>query len=77
MLFVLQLLFLISIAALVYGVAKKSSLYLLVSTLTSLPIAYLFLFGVNNAWKYIGFLPIVFLTLTVIFWRMTRKRWIW
>ncbi|AQQ53123.1 hypothetical protein [Planococcus lenghuensis] len=77
MLFILQLLFFVSVAALVYGIAKKSFLYLLVSTLTSLPIAYLFLYGVNNGWKYIGLLPIVLLALTVIFWRKTKKRWVW
>lgn len=77
MLFMLQLLLFVSIAALVYGVVKKSSFYLLVSTLASLPIAYLFLFGVNSAWRYIGLMPIVLLALTMIFWRMTKRRWMW
>ncbi len=58
--------FVISIFALVFAVVKFSWVYMLISTITSIPVAYYF-FGANNAWKYVAFTPIILLILTVVF----------
>ena len=63
----------VSIVALMVGVAKKSWIYLLISTITFLPIAYYFS-GANNAWRYVGLTPIVLLVLTIIIWRLKKLR---
>lgn len=63
----------VSITALMVGIAKKSWIYLLISTITSLPIAYYFS-GANSAWKYVGLTPIVLLVLTIIIWFLNRKK---
>ncbi|MGE7021701.1 hypothetical protein [Solibacillus cecembensis] len=65
--------FLISIVAFFVGIVKKSWHALLLSTLTFLPIAYYFI-GANNAWRYVGFTPIILLALTLLFWQINRKR---
>ncbi|MFC4408842.1 hypothetical protein ACFOZY_00190 [Chungangia koreensis] len=62
----------ISIVCLLIGLLKRSWPVLLLSTITSIPIAYYFL-GANNSWKYVGFAPILLLLLTVIFWFMSKK----
>ena len=49
---------------LILGVIKRSWLLLLVSTITSMPIAFYFL-GAVNAWRYVGFTPIILLILTL------------
>jgi len=63
----------VSIVALMVGVAKKSWIYLLISTITFLPIAYYFS-GANNAWRYVGLTPIVLFVLTIIIWRLKKLR---
>lgn len=64
--------FIISIVAFFVGIGKKSWRALLLSTLTFLPIAYYF-FGTNNAWKYVGVIPIILLVLTVLFLLLEKK----
>ncbi len=64
--------FLTSIITLVFGIARRSWLFMLVSTITLIPIAYYFL-GANNALKYIGLTPIIILLLTAFFWFSERK----
>ena len=54
--------FLTSIITLVFGISRRSWLFMLISTITFIPIAYYF-FGANNAWKYVGFTPIILLIL--------------
>lgn len=73
MLFLWQLSLIISILGLIVGVVKKSWIYLLISTITSLPIAYYFL-GAENAWKYVGLTPIVLLVLTIIIRLLNKKK---
>lgn len=64
--------FFVSVATLVLGVIKRSWIFLLVSAITSAPIAFYF-FGAVNAWKYVGFTPIVLLMLTLYLWFLGRK----
>ena len=64
--------FLTSIITLAFGISRRSWLFMLISTITFIPIAYYF-FGANNALKYIGLTPIMFLLLTVFFWFSERK----
>lgn len=54
------------------GMAKRSSIALLMSTLTSLPIAFYFL-GAENAWRLVGFMPFALLILTVFIWLLNKK----
>lgn len=65
--------FFISIVSFFIGVAKISWPALLLSTLTFLPIAYLF-FGANNALRYVGLTPLVLLALTILFWLLNKKK---
>lgn len=64
--------FLICVTTLGIGVIKQSSCLLLISTITSLPIAYYFL-GAVNAWRYIGFMPIILVILTIYFGLLRRR----
>lgn len=65
--------FFISILTFILAIVKRSWVYMLLSTITFLPVAYYFT-GAENAWKYIGLTPIVLLILTIIFWFLERKR---
>lgn len=64
--------FLTSMITLAFGISRRSWLFMLISTITFIPIAYYF-FGANNAFKYVGLIPIAFLLLTVFFWFPGRK----
>ncbi|MFD1928416.1 hypothetical protein ACFSFY_10170 [Sporosarcina siberiensis] len=64
--------FIVFIATLGFGVINKSWILLLVSAITSTPIA-LYFIGAVNAWKYVGFTPIVLLILTLYLWFLGRK----
>jgi len=64
--------FLTSIITLVFGIFRRSWLFMLISSITFIPIAYYF-FGANNALKYVGLTPIVFLLVTLFFWFSERK----
>ncbi|MFJ8260650.1 hypothetical protein ACIQ4I_01665 [Rummeliibacillus sp. NPDC094406] len=64
--------FLVSIFTLIFGIFKRSWLFMLISTITFIPIAYYF-WGAENAWKYVGFTPIILLILTIYFWFSGRK----
>lgn len=62
----------VSIVALMVGIAKKSWVTLLISTITFIPIAYYFS-GANNAWKYVGLTPFMLLILTIVIYFMNKK----
>lgn len=62
----------VSIVFLLAGILKQSWIFLLISTIAFLPIAYYFP-GANNAWKYIGLTPLIILSLTVVVWFISKK----
>lgn len=62
----------VSVVAFMVGIAKKSWVILLISTITFIPLAYYFS-GANNAWKYVGLTPIILLVLTILTWVMNKK----
>ncbi len=66
--FLWQVSFIISLIALLYGIFKRSWVSMLVSFITSLPVAYYFL-GANNAWKLVAIIPVILLVLTVVFYK--------
>lgn len=68
-----QLSLFVSIVTLLMGVAKTSWVYLLISTITFIPIAYYFS-GANNAWKYVGLTPVILLVLTILIWFINKKK---
>lgn len=72
MLFLWQLSFFIFGVTLIVGIFKKSWVFMLISTITFLPVAYYFL-GAKNAFKYIGLTPIILFILTLLFWFLKRK----
>jgi len=74
MLFLWQLSFFIFGVTLIVGIFKKSWVFMLISTITVLPIALYFLLGANNAFKYIGLTPIILFILTILFWFLKRKK---
>lgn len=66
--FLWQVSFVISVVTLLYGLYKKSWISMLVSFITSLPVAYYFL-GANNAWKLVAIIPVILLVLTVVLYK--------
>ena len=68
-----QLSLFVSTATLLVGIVKKSWIFLLISTITFLPIAYYFS-GANNAWKYVGLTPVILLFLTILIWFISKKK---
>jgi hypothetical protein len=44
---------------------------MLISFITSFPVAYYF-YGVNNVWRLIALAPVIFFILTIIFWRKKK-----
>ncbi|ETT86729.1 hypothetical protein MKZ08_09755 [Viridibacillus sp. FSL R5-0477] len=73
MLLLWQLSLSISIVALLVGIIKKYWVFLLISTITFIPIAYYFL-GANNAWKYVGLTPVILFVLTILIWFISKKK---
>ena len=73
MLLLWQLSLFVSILTLSVGVVKKSWVFLLISTITFIPIAYYFS-GANNAWKYVGLTPVILFLLTILFWFISKKK---
>jgi len=65
--------FVIVIFAFVLGVVKLSWVYMLISTISSIPVVSYYFFGANNAWEYIGFIPVFLLMLTVVFWFLEKR----
>lgn len=61
-----------SIFTMVFGVSKRSWFFMLISTITFIPISCYF-FGTVNAWKYVGFSQFFLLILTIYFWFSGRK----
>lgn len=72
MLLLWQLSLFVSIGTLIVGVGKKSWIFLLISTITFIPIAYYFS-GANNAWKFVGLTPVILLVLTILIWFISKK----
>lgn len=73
MLLLWQLSLVVSTATLLVGVVKTSWLFLLISTITFILIAYYFS-GANNAWKYVGLTPVILLFLTILIWFISKKK---
>lgn len=74
MLLLWNLAFCVSIFTLIMGLVKQSWRLLLISTISSLPIAFYFLFGVENAFKYVGFSPLLLLISTAAMWVMNKRK---
>lgn len=72
-LFLWQLSFFIFGVTLVVGIYKNSWVFMLISTITFLPIAFYFFLGAKNSFKYIGLTPILLFILAVLFWTLKRK----
>lgn len=64
--------FVIAIFAFVLAVVKFSWRYMMISTITSIPVTSYFI-GANNAWKYLGLIPMILLILTVVFWFLEKQ----
>ena len=73
MLLLWNLAFCVSIFTLMIGLVKQSWRLLLISTVSSLPIAFYFLIGAENIYKYVSLSPLLLLALTVGLW-FTKKR---
>ncbi|MEK4486097.1 hypothetical protein MHH81_10975 [Psychrobacillus sp. FSL H8-0484] len=73
MLLLWQLSLFVSITTLLVGVVKTSWVFLLISTITFIPIAYYFS-EANNAWKYVGLTPVILLVLTILIWFISKKK---
>lgn len=58
--------FIASMVTMVYGVSRRSWFFMLISTITFLPISYYFL-GINIFLKCAGFTPIILLGVSVFF----------
>lgn len=65
-----------SIICFVSGLIKKSWLFLFISTITFISIALYFL-AVNNYFQMIGFIPIIFLVLTLLFYFQSNNKQLW
>jgi Ca2+/Na+ antiporter len=64
--------FVISILTFIIGLLHRSWLFMLISTVTFLPVAYYFL-GALNAWRLVGYIPILLFSLTVLFWFLKKR----
>ncbi|MHA6260111.1 hypothetical protein ACXYMX_09365 [Sporosarcina sp. CAU 1771] len=64
---------LVSVITLAIGIFKKSWMFLLISTITFVPIAYYFS-GAVNALRYVGLVPFFLLIMTILFWLFNRKK---
>ncbi|WP_216637365.1 hypothetical protein [Bacillus sp. FJAT-27445] len=60
----------VAIVTLIYGLLVKSKTLLLISLITSLPIAYYF-FGANNGWKMVALVPFAIIAAIFV---LSRKR---
>lgn len=63
----------IAIFAFVLAVVKLSWMYMMVSTITSIPATSYFI-GATNAWKYTGLTPLILFMLTVVFWFLEKRK---
>ncbi|WP_026674017.1 hypothetical protein [Alkalihalobacterium bogoriense] len=64
----------VSLCTAAFGLARKSSLLMLVSSVTSLPLVSYFL-GYNHEWmKFVWFIPFGLLLVGVLFWKQARKK---
>ena len=72
MLLLWQLSPLVSIAASLAVIAKKSWVFLLISTITFIPIAFCFS-GAKSPWKYVGMTPVILLALIISIWFIRMK----
>lgn len=72
MLFWGYLSFFVAILTFVFSLVGRSWKLMLLSFITSLPVAYYFL-GALSAWRFVAYIPIVLLILTIIFWRINKS----
>lgn len=64
----------VSLCTAAFGLAKRSWILMLVSSVTSLPAVFYFL-GYNREWmKLVWFIPFVLLLVSFIFWRRSTKK---
>jgi hypothetical protein len=70
--FLWQVSFGVLIIAFLFGLFKRSWVPMLINFVTFLPVSYYFL-GAENGLKLIGFIPILSLILTVVFWRSKKR----
>ncbi|MDT0161293.1 MULTISPECIES: hypothetical protein [Bacillus] len=63
-----QISLILCIITLLYGLFGRSQLSLLISFITSIPIAYYFL-GAENGWKLVALAPVLILMLAFVLWR--------
>jgi nucleoside recognition membrane protein YjiH len=63
-----QISLILSVSTLLYGLFGRSRLSLLVSFITSIPIAYYFL-GAENGWRLVALAPVLILPLAFVLWR--------
>jgi len=61
-----QISLVVSVITFLYGIFRKSWILMLISFITSIPVAYYFN-GANNGWRLIALTPILFLILTITF----------
>lgn len=64
--------FVIAIFAFVLAVVKLSWIFMLISAITSIPVAVYF-WDANNAWQSIGFIPMFLFMLTLAFWFLEKR----
>lgn len=74
MLLLWNLAFCVSIFTLMIGLVKQSWQLLLISTVSSLPIAFYFLIGAENSYKYVSLSPLLLLALTVRLWIKNKRK---
>lgn len=63
----------ISIVSLGAGIIKKSWIFLLISAVSFIPVAWYFS-GANNGLKYVGLMPLILLVLSGMVWLAGRKK---
>lgn len=65
--------FFIAIITFIIGLFKRSWIFMFISTVTFLPVAYYFL-GAVNAWRLVGYTLFLLLLLTVLFWLLKKRK---
>ncbi|MEK5231738.1 hypothetical protein MHB42_08150 [Lysinibacillus sp. FSL K6-0232] len=64
--------FVIAIFSIVLAIVKHSWMFMLMSTITSIPVAAYF-WGATNAWQAISFIPMFLFMLTIAFWFFEKR----
>ncbi|GKU84763.1 hypothetical protein [Niallia sp. NCCP-28] len=69
----LQLSAAFSLLSCIAGVFFQSWKWMFASCITALPIAY-YLFGAENNWKLVGYLPILFFAVSGVLWKKQKHK---